>query len=66
MAVIRCPDIETVNVRVPYRSLDDALYVPSRGPVGVGLGVGAAGGFDVDFVDGAVGCAEGAVGFGDT
>ena len=59
MAVIRCPDIDTVNVRVPYCSLDDALYVPSRGPVGVCLGVGAAVGFEVDFVDAAGVCAVG-------
>jgi len=64
MAVIRCPEIVTVSVSVPYRSLDDALYVPSRGPVAVGVGFGVTVGFDVDFVDGAVGRAE-ADGFAD-
>jgi len=54
IAVIRCPEIVTVSVRVPYRSLDDALYVPSRGPLGVGFGVGVAVGFGVDFVGGGV------------
>jgi hypothetical protein len=54
MAVIRCEEIVTVSVRVPYRSLDDALYVPSRGPLGVGFGVGVGVGFGVDFVGGGV------------
>lgn len=54
MAVIRCEEIVTVSVRVPYRSLDDALYVPSRGPLGVGFGVGVGFGFGVDFVGGGV------------
>lgn len=63
MSAIRCPEIVTVSVKVPYRSLDDALYVPSRGPVGVDVGFGAAVGFDVVFVDEAVGWAEEADGF---
>ena len=66
MAVIRCPEIVTVSVRVPYRSLDEALYVPSRGPAGVGFGVEVAVGFGVDFVGGGVGWPEFGDGFVDT
>jgi hypothetical protein len=44
MSVIRCPEIVTVSVRVPYRSLDDALSVPSRGPVAVGVAALLVGG----------------------